>query len=71
MAERLADSAAMHSLSVGRQDVLITYATLKEVLRRMATLPGQRSLLLISDGFLPIEQEARYAESEVMDLAVQ
>ncbi|MGC2613986.1 MAG: VWA domain-containing protein [Terracidiphilus sp.] len=71
MAERLADSAAMHSLSVGRQDVLITYATLKEVLRRMATLPGQRSLLLISDGFLPIEQEARYAESQVMDLAVQ
>jgi VWFA-related protein len=71
VAERLADSAAMHSLSVGRQDVLNTYATLKEVVRRMAKLPGQRSLLLVSDGFLPIEEEARYAESQVMDLAVQ
>jgi VWFA-related protein len=71
VAERLADSAAMHSLSVGRQDVLNTYATLKEVVRRMAKLPGQRPLLLVSDGFLPIEEEARYAESQVMDLAVQ
>jgi VWFA-related protein len=37
----------------------------------MATLPGQRSLLLVSDGFLPIEGEARYAESQLLDLAVQ
>jgi VWFA-related protein len=71
VAERLADSAAMHSLSVGRQDVLKTYATLKEIVRRMATPPGQRSLLLVSDGFLPIEEEARYAESQILDLATQ
>ena len=71
LAERLADSAAAHSLSAGREDVLGTYATLKELVRRMATLPGQRSLLLVSDGFLPIEEEARYAESQVLDLAMQ
>jgi VWFA-related protein len=71
LAERLADSAATHSLSAGREDVLETYATLREIVRRMATLPGQRSLLLVSDGFLPIEEEARYAESQVLDLAMQ
>ena len=71
IAEGLADSTAMHALSFGRQDILNTYTTLKEVVRRMAKLPGQRSLLLVSDGFLPIEEEARYAESQVMDLAVQ
>ncbi len=71
LAERLADSAAMHSLSIGRQDVLETYATLREVVRRMSKLPGQRSLLLVSSGFLPIEQEARSAESQVLDLATQ
>lgn len=71
IAERLADSAAMHSLSAGREDVLETYATLKEIVRRMATLPGQHSLLLVSGGFLPIEEEARYAESQVLDLAMQ
>jgi len=37
----------------------------------MATLPGQRTLLLVSNGFIPIEQEARFAESQVIDLAEQ
>ncbi len=70
LAERFADSAAMHALSLGKQDILTTYATLREILRRMATLPGQRTLLLVSNGFLPIEEEARRAESQLIDLAV-
>jgi VWFA-related protein len=70
-AERLADSAARYALTLGKQDILVTYANLREIVRRMATLPGQRSLLLVSDGFLPIEEEARYAESQLLDLAVQ
>jgi VWFA-related protein len=61
----------MQALNLGKQDILATYATLREIVRRMATLPGQRSLLLVSDGFLPIEGEARYAESQLLDLAVQ
>jgi VWFA-related protein len=71
VAERLADSAARYALALGKQDILVTYANLREIVRRMATLPGQRSLLLVSDGFLPIEEEARYAESQLLDLAVQ
>ena len=71
IAERLADSAARYALTLGKQDILVTYANLREIVRRMATLPGQRSLLLVSDGFLPIEGEARYAESQLLDLAVQ
>jgi VWFA-related protein len=71
VAERLADSAARYALTLGKQDILVTYANLREIVRRMATLPGQRSLLLVSDGFLPIEGEARYAESQLLDLAVQ
>ncbi len=69
MAQGLAHSAAMRTLNMGRQDVLDTYAAIEEIVRRMATLPGQRSLLLVSSGFLPIEQEARFAESQVIDLA--
>ena len=71
MAERLADSAAMRALNPGKQDILTTYATLREIVRRMATLPGQRTLLLVSDGFLSIEEEARFAASQLMDLAAQ
>jgi VWFA-related protein len=71
VAERLADSAAMRALNLGRQDILATYATLREIVRRMATLPGQRTLVLVSNGFLPIEQDSRFAESQVIDLAEQ
>ena len=71
VAERLADSAARHALTLGGQDILETYAILSEIVRRMAKLPGQHSLLLVSDGFLPIEEEARYAESQLLDLAAR
>ncbi|WP_348264757.1 VWA domain-containing protein [Telmatobacter sp. DSM 110680] len=71
LAERLADSAAMRTLNLGKQDILSTYATIREIVRRMATLPGQRTLVLVSDGLLPVEQEARFAESQVIDFAEQ
>jgi VWFA-related protein len=60
-----------NALSLGKQDILATYATLREIVRRMAMLPGQRTLLLVSDGFLPLEEEARFAESQVIDLALK
>jgi VWFA-related protein len=71
LAERLADSAAMRALNLGRQDVMVTYAAIREFVRRMANLPGQRALILVSPGFLPLEQESRAEESGVMDLAAE
>jgi VWFA-related protein len=71
VAERLADSAALRALNLGRQDVLATYAAIKEYVRRMAGLPGQRTLVLVSPGFLPIEQGSRTEESHVLDLAAE
>lgn len=70
-AERLADSAAMRALNTGRQDVLVTYAAIKEFVRRMANLPGQRTLILVSSGILPLDQQSRTEESHVMDLAAE
>ncbi|MGA8728504.1 MAG: VWA domain-containing protein [Terracidiphilus sp.] len=71
LAERVVDSAAMRTLNLGSQDVLTTYSAIGEFVRRMATLPGQRTLVLVSSGFLPIEQQARTEESRVLDLAAQ
>jgi VWFA-related protein len=71
VAERLAESAAMRSQMVGRQDVMATYFAIGEFVRRMATLPGQRTLILVSPGFLTLEPEALTAESKIMDLAAQ
>ena len=70
-AEGLVDAAAMRALSVGRQDVLSTIAGIAELIRRMAQLPGQRFLVLVSPGFLNIERESLDAESRLIDLAAR
>jgi VWFA-related protein len=67
----MVDSAARRVLTVGDQDVQVTLAAIKEFVRRMAKLPGQRTLILVSPGFVSITPEALGWESQIMDLAVQ
>jgi VWFA-related protein len=71
MAQGVAEGAARRILNLGNQDVQSTYATVGEFVRRMATLPGQRTLVLVSPGFISLESGARTAESHVLDLAAQ
>jgi VWFA-related protein len=70
-AESEVSSATNRVLNLGRQDVQTTYTNIAAFVRTMATLPGQRMLILVSPGFLPIEQESMTLESRVMDLAAQ
>jgi VWFA-related protein len=70
VARRLAEAAAMQSLAVGEQDVRVTFASVREIVRKMAALPGQTLLILVSPGFL-LMPETRAEESQLMDLAVQ
>jgi VWFA-related protein len=71
VAESLAHSSANRVLAIGDQDVQATYASITEFVRRMAALPGQRTMILISPGFISISPEAFTAESQVMDLAAR
>jgi VWFA-related protein len=71
VAQRMVESAARRVLAVGEQDVQVTLAAIKEFVRRMAKLPGQRTLILVSPGFVSIAPEALSWESQIMDLAVQ
>lgn len=71
VAENMADSTARRVLSMGHQDAQNTYAALAAFVRTMATLPGERTLILVSPGFLRIEQEAFLMESRLMDLAAE
>jgi VWFA-related protein len=64
-------TATNRVLNLGRQDVQTTYSNIAAFLRTMATLPGERILVLVSPGFLPIEQESMTLESRIMDLAAQ
>ena len=71
VAERMADSSAMRVLNLSHQDVQVTYAALSEYVRRVAALPGERTLILVSPGFLSYEAEALSMESRLIDLAAQ
>ncbi len=71
MAEGLVRSSSMQALSIGDQDVRVTLGFVKEIVSKMATLPGQRSLILVSPGFLTITPEAMTLKSQIIDIAAQ
>ncbi len=71
MAQGQVESASRRALSLGGQDIRVTYANLAEFVRRMEKLPGQRTLILVSPGFLDVEAEALTAESPILDAAAQ
>jgi VWFA-related protein len=71
VARSMVTSAARRVLTVGEQDVQVTLAAIKEFVRRMAKLPGQHTLILVSPGFVSIAPAALGWESEIMDLAAQ
>jgi VWFA-related protein len=47
-----------------------TFRVAQDVIRRMVTMPGSRSVVLVSPGFL-VPQEQLYQEGEVMDAALR
>jgi VWFA-related protein len=71
IAQRQADSIARQALTMGRQDIQTTYANLGEFVRRMAKLPGERTLVVVSPGFVPLEADALMQESQVIEMAAQ
>jgi VWFA-related protein len=71
IAQAQVESSARRALGLGGQDARVTYANLAEFVHRMEKLPGQRTLILVSSGFLDVEAEALSAESQIMDAAAQ
>jgi len=71
VAERMARTAASNALMLGDQDVRVTLGMLIEIVRRMGTLPGQRTLILASPGFLTVTAEAMMETSQILDVAAQ
>lgn len=69
LAEGVVDTTARHVLRVGQLDVLSTYSAIGEFVERIAKMPGQHTLILVSPGFVPVEVEDREAESRLIDLA--
>ena len=70
-AQHLAEAAAIQALTAGDLDVQVSLASLKQYVRRMKPLPGQRTLILVSPGFLTLTTQALSEESQIMDYAAE
>jgi VWFA-related protein len=68
--QQQAMSAAQRALTLGNADVQVSMAVLKDVVRRISGMPGQRSLILVSPGFL-IVPDFRTDEVDIMDRAIR
>lgn len=62
-AQQLADSTARQVLTAGDTESRLSLTVLKDVIRRISMMPGQRSVILISPGFLTPQLEYDYQET--------
>jgi VWFA-related protein len=70
-AEQMARSAAFEVLNATSAANQNTLNVLYEVLRRTAAVPGNRSIVLVSPGFLTLTPETRQSVMELVDRAVR
>ena len=66
----LTKSAANVAVESGGHEVQVSLSTLKDVVRRISLMPGQRNIILVSPGFF-IFDDQRYEELDVVDRAVR
>jgi len=65
------EDASLRALQIGDQDVRLTLGSLREIVHKMGAMPGQRTLILVSPGFLTISAEAVLEKSQILDMAAQ
>lgn len=69
-AERVIQATASRIVSMGERDTRLAFTVLENAIRRLSAAPGERSLILVSPGFL-ITDELRNEESGIMDRAIR
>jgi VWFA-related protein len=71
MVESMVRSVAQQSLTNGEHDVWLSLRTVEEFVKKMGSLPGQRTLILISPGFFTMTPDALAEKSMVLDSAAR
>jgi VWFA-related protein len=67
-AQQMAQSAIMRQLDLGNHETQISLSSLKSAVQRIAAMPGQRSIILLSSGFYNPDQ--LQAQTEIADRAL-
>jgi len=63
-------AAAARELSLGEQESHVSLSVLKDVVRRISLMPGQRSMVVVSPGFLTPETDMLQEYMDVVDRAL-
>jgi VWFA-related protein len=71
LAEAMVHEAGQQALALGEQEVRVTLNYLRELVRKMGNLPGQRTLILISPGFFSETPGAMILKSQLIDAAAR
>jgi VWFA-related protein len=69
MASQLVDMTTQQVLGAGGQESHVSLGVLKQVVQAVAHMPGQRSVVLVSPGFIAPQLEFEY--NEIVDRAVR
>jgi VWFA-related protein len=70
LGQSIAQGVASQVLSISEADTQVTLAVLKATVQRMAAMPGQRTVVLVSSGFI-ITIDYRQQEVELIDRAIR
>lgn len=71
MVESMVRSVAENALTNSEHDVSISLRTVREFVKKMGPLPGQRTMILISPGFFTVTPSALAEKSAVLDTAAR
>src|SRR5674476_1248075 len=67
-ARQMAQQAAQQELNLGDHETRLAMGMIKELVRRMAAMPGQRSIILVSSGFVTLAEHS-IEKTDIMDRA--
>jgi hypothetical protein len=69
-AQQMAQGAAQRELTAGEHETRLALGMLKDVVRRLAAMPGQRTVILVSPGFLTLTEHIT-DKVDIMDRAIR
>jgi len=69
-AQQMAQAAAQREVNLGDHETRLALSVLKDAVRRLAAMPGQRTIILVSPGFLTTQDHVT-EKVEVMDRAIR
>jgi VWFA-related protein len=69
-ARSMAQAKASQVLSSGEQETRVAFSVLKDVVRRMTAMPGERIVVLVSPGFIRLNDQLQ-DETDIIDRAIR